>query len=212
MRRDGRVTLVDPLPADPLDQPLDRLGRDVQVGQFGQIAGRLLVRDAVDPGVDDLLLHARAEARVVKAQRLVLRGKKPADSGGSCRRVASRPRPPAWSSARGVRRGPCGPAPRRAGIRPAPPRASRRPAPGRCSRSVAGRSRPPGRRRWLPIPRTWCLGAGRRDRLRAPVPERSGPSGSETRFRIVAASLPMFAVLSKLQARRPESHRLRSTR
>jgi hypothetical protein len=38
MRRDGRVTLVDPLLADPPDQPLDRLGRDIQVGQFGQIA------------------------------------------------------------------------------------------------------------------------------------------------------------------------------
>ena len=38
VRRDGRVALVDPLPADPLDQPLDRLGLDLQVGQFGQIA------------------------------------------------------------------------------------------------------------------------------------------------------------------------------
>ena len=38
MRRDRRVTLVDPLPADLPDQTLDRLGGDAQVGQLGQIA------------------------------------------------------------------------------------------------------------------------------------------------------------------------------
>ena len=32
MLGDGRVTLIDPLLADPLDQPLDRLGLDRQVG------------------------------------------------------------------------------------------------------------------------------------------------------------------------------------
>ena len=36
--RDGRVALVIPLSADLLHEPLDRLGFDVQVGQFGQIA------------------------------------------------------------------------------------------------------------------------------------------------------------------------------
>ncbi len=90
MRRDGGVTPVDPLAADPPDQSLDRLGRDLQVGQLGQVAGRLLIRDAVDAGMDDLLVHAWAEAGVVNAQRLVLRGKKPADSGGNSRRVVSR--------------------------------------------------------------------------------------------------------------------------
>jgi hypothetical protein len=33
--------------------------------------------------VDDLLLYARAEATMVKTQSLILREKKPADSGGS---------------------------------------------------------------------------------------------------------------------------------
>ena len=50
----------------------------------GQVARRLLIRGAVDAGVDDLLLHAGTEARVIKAQRLVLREKKPADRRGSC--------------------------------------------------------------------------------------------------------------------------------
>lgn len=36
MRRDRRITLIDPLPTDLLDQSLDRLGLDVQVGQCGQ--------------------------------------------------------------------------------------------------------------------------------------------------------------------------------
>ena len=97
MRLDRRVPLVDPLPADLLDQPLDRLGLDVQVGQLGQVARRLLIGKAVDAGMDDLLLDARAEAGAVNAQRLILRGKKPADSGGSWRLVVSRRRPPAWS-------------------------------------------------------------------------------------------------------------------
>ena len=97
MLRDGRVALIDPLLADPLDQPLDRLGLDRQVGQRGQVVGGLLVGDVFDAGVDDLLLHARAEARVINAQRLVLRGKKPADSGYSIRRVGSNRHPLAWS-------------------------------------------------------------------------------------------------------------------
>ena len=97
MRRDGCVTLVDPLLADLPDEPLDRLGRDVQVRQFGQIAGPLLIGRTVDAGMDNFLLHAWAEAGVVNAQRLILREKKPADSGGNCRLVVSRPRLPAWS-------------------------------------------------------------------------------------------------------------------
>ena len=96
MGRDGGITSVDPLLADPLDQPLDRLGLDVQVRQFGEIAGRLLIGGAVDAGMDDLLLDARAEPGMVNAQRLILRGKKPADSGGNWRLVVSRRRHPAW--------------------------------------------------------------------------------------------------------------------
>jgi hypothetical protein len=97
VRRDGGVALVDPLPADPPDEPLDGLGLDVQVRQLGQIARRLLIGEAVDAGMDDLLLDARTEAAVVNAQRLILGGKKPADSGGNWRPVVSRRRPPAWS-------------------------------------------------------------------------------------------------------------------
>ncbi len=97
MGRDRRVSLVDPLPADPPDEPLDRLGPDVQIRQLGQVAGRLLIGGAVDAGMDNLPLHARAEATVVNAQRLILREKKPAGSGGNWRLVVSRPRPPAWS-------------------------------------------------------------------------------------------------------------------
>ena len=41
MCRDGGVALVDPLPADLPDEPLDGLGLDVQVREFGEIAGRL---------------------------------------------------------------------------------------------------------------------------------------------------------------------------
>jgi hypothetical protein len=66
--RDGGVTPLDPLLADPADQPLDRLGRHIQVGQRRQIAAGLLIGNAVDPGMDDLLLHPGAEARVIKAQ------------------------------------------------------------------------------------------------------------------------------------------------
>jgi hypothetical protein len=96
VRLDCRVTLVDSLPADLSDHPLDRLGRHAQVGQFGQIARRLLRRNTVDAGMDDFLLDAWAQAGMVNAQRWILRGKKPADSGGNWRRVASRRRLPAW--------------------------------------------------------------------------------------------------------------------
>lgn len=37
MQLDGGVTLVDSLSADLPDQAFDRLGLDVQVGEFGQI-------------------------------------------------------------------------------------------------------------------------------------------------------------------------------
>ena len=97
MRLDRRVSLVDSLLADLLDHPLDRLGLDLQVGQFGQIARSLLIGRTVDAGMDDLLLHAWAEAGVINAQRLILREKKPADSGGNWRRVVSRRHLPAWS-------------------------------------------------------------------------------------------------------------------
>lgn len=97
MRRDRLVALIDSLSADRLDEPLDVLGPDVEVRQFGQIAGRLLIGMTVDAGMDDLPLDAWAEAAVVNPERSILREKKPADSGGSCRRVASRRRLPAWS-------------------------------------------------------------------------------------------------------------------
>jgi hypothetical protein len=96
VRRDGRVTLVDPLPADLPDQPLDRLGSDSQVGQFGEIARRLLIGNTVHARMNDFLLHTRAEAATVKAQRLILREKKPADSGGNWRPVVSRRHRLAW--------------------------------------------------------------------------------------------------------------------
>lgn len=44
----------------------------------------------MDAGMDGLLLDARAEAGLVKAQRPVLRGKKSAGSGDSIGRVRSR--------------------------------------------------------------------------------------------------------------------------
>ena len=91
------IPLVGSLPADLLDHPLDRLGSDAQVGQFSQIARRLLIGNTVDAGVDDLPLNTWAEAGSINAQRLILREKKPADSGGSSRRVVSRRYLPAWS-------------------------------------------------------------------------------------------------------------------
>ena len=97
MGRDGRVTRVDSLWADPSDPALDRLGCAFQVGQRRQIAGGLLIGNAVDPRMDDPWLHPRAEARVIHAERLVPREQKPADSGGRSRRAASQPRLPAWS-------------------------------------------------------------------------------------------------------------------
>jgi hypothetical protein len=97
MRFDGRVTLVDSLLTDLMNQPLDRLGLDLQVGKFGQVVGRLLIRKTVDAGMNDFLLNARAEAANVNAERLILREKKPADIGGNWRRVVSIPRLRAWS-------------------------------------------------------------------------------------------------------------------
>ena len=49
MGRDGRVTRVDSLWADPSDPALDRLGWAFQVGQRRQIAGGLLIGIAVEP-------------------------------------------------------------------------------------------------------------------------------------------------------------------
>ena len=92
-----RVALVDPFLADLMNQPLDRLGRDLQVGECGQVARRLLIRRTIDAGMDDFLLDTWAEAAMINAQRLVLRGKKPADIGGNWRHVVSIPRLRAWS-------------------------------------------------------------------------------------------------------------------
>ena len=83
VRCDRRISLVGSLSADLLDHPFDRLGRDFQVGHFGQIEGRLLKGGAIDAGVNDSLLHSRDEVGAVKAQRLVLREKKPSGSGGN---------------------------------------------------------------------------------------------------------------------------------
>jgi hypothetical protein len=97
MSGDGGVAPVGPLAPDPVDESLDRLGPDRQVPQCGEVAGGLLRGGAVHPGVHDLLLHAGTEARVIKAERLALREKKPADSGGNSRPVVSRRRLLAWS-------------------------------------------------------------------------------------------------------------------
>ena len=91
------ITLVGSLLADLSDHPLDWLGRDLQVGQFSQIARRLLIGNTIDAGMDDLLLHAWAEAGMVNAQRLILRENTPADSGGTGQRGVSRRPLPAWS-------------------------------------------------------------------------------------------------------------------
>jgi hypothetical protein len=69
MGRDDRVTPVDPLLADPSDQPLDRLGRDVEIGQRRQIARRLLRGDAVEPGLGALLLLRSPRLTLVSASR-----------------------------------------------------------------------------------------------------------------------------------------------
>jgi hypothetical protein len=69
MRPSCPVPLIDSLAANSSDYPLDRLGRDSQLGQFGQITRRLLIGDTVDSGVDNLLLHTRAKATMVNAQR-----------------------------------------------------------------------------------------------------------------------------------------------
>ena len=97
MRLDGYVTLVNSLLADLFDHPLNRLKCDVQVREFDQIARRLLIRYAVDAGVDNFLLHAQTEPAMVKSQRLILREKKPADSGGNLLRVVSSRHLPSWS-------------------------------------------------------------------------------------------------------------------
>ncbi len=97
MGRDGRVTLVNSLLADLPDKSFDRLGLDVQVREFSEISGRLLIGRTVDAGMKNFLLHSRAEAGPVNAQRLALREKKPADSGGNWRRVLSRRHLLAWS-------------------------------------------------------------------------------------------------------------------
>lgn len=83
VRRDGLVALVDPLSADLPDESLDGLGSDFPIRQFGQVAGSLLRGKAVDARMDDVWLDPRAEAGAVNPQRLILRGKKPADSGGN---------------------------------------------------------------------------------------------------------------------------------
>ena len=57
------------------------------VVSFDTEDGLLLVRRGVGPGEDDLGLHRRAVRGAINAQALGLRGKKPADRGGSIRGV-----------------------------------------------------------------------------------------------------------------------------
>jgi hypothetical protein len=59
MRLDPRVTLVGSLPTDLSDHSLDRFKRNVQVGQFGQIARRLLIGNTVDASMDHFFCCTR---------------------------------------------------------------------------------------------------------------------------------------------------------
>ena len=97
MGGDGGVALVGPLLANLPNDPLDRFRSDFQIRQFGEITGPLLIGGTVDTGVDNFLLHPWAETGAVNSQCLILREKKPSDSGGNYRPVVSRPRLLAWS-------------------------------------------------------------------------------------------------------------------
>jgi hypothetical protein len=97
MGRDGGIALIDPLLTDAADQPLDRLGPDFQAAQLGQAVAGGAVRFRPNPGVDDLPLDSRAGGGAVKPQGSVLRGKKPADSGGNGSSARSRSPGPGWS-------------------------------------------------------------------------------------------------------------------
>jgi hypothetical protein len=80
-----------------LGGPLHRPGRDPQVGQFGQIARRALIGNAVYASMDDFLLHASPEVPMVNAQCSVLAERTPFDSGGNSRRIVSSRDLLAWS-------------------------------------------------------------------------------------------------------------------
>jgi hypothetical protein len=77
------LALVQAFGPDAAAGALDGLGVDVALGQLAQEAAGVLVGGGVAAGVDSLPQQAGAVAVVVKAQALVLRGKKPAGSGGS---------------------------------------------------------------------------------------------------------------------------------
>ena len=102
MGRDRGVALVDAFLANPLDQPLDRLGPDLQLALLGQFLRGGPERLRLDSRTDHLLLHPRAVARAIKSQSLVLRGKKPADSGDNNFGFPSSRHSPAWSALRGA--------------------------------------------------------------------------------------------------------------
>jgi hypothetical protein len=62
MDGDGRVTSVDPLPADLPDESLDPLGRDVQFGQFGRASH--VVRPYTPVGDQPAFLFAAVGTRL----------------------------------------------------------------------------------------------------------------------------------------------------
>src|SRR5438128_1370956 len=64
----GLVPLVATLPADPLDDPLDLLGGDDQVGELHQVLAAALVGGVADAGIDDLVQQRRAVLTAVNAQ------------------------------------------------------------------------------------------------------------------------------------------------
>jgi hypothetical protein len=102
MGRDRGVALVDAFLANPLDQPLDRLGPNIQLALLGQFLGGGPERLRLDSRADHLPLHPRAVARAIKSQRLVLRGKKPANSGDNSAGFPSIGHSPAYSALRGA--------------------------------------------------------------------------------------------------------------
>jgi len=75
-RIDGRVTLVGSLLANFSGHPLDRLGRDAYVGQFGQVRwkGAYLIGRTPIGRVTVALLHIDHELRVEPRESLIAEG------------------------------------------------------------------------------------------------------------------------------------------
>ena len=104
MGRDRGVALVNAFLANPLDQPLDRRGPDRQLALLGQFFRGSPKRLRLDSRTDHRALHPRAVACAIQSQSLVLRGKKPADSGDKNSGFPSRGHAPVWSGLRGAER------------------------------------------------------------------------------------------------------------